>query len=486
MLPFAMSSSQLAFATIHELAPLLARKKISPVELTRAMLERIEQLNPRLNAYLTVTDDLAHAQACRAEQELLRGRCRGPLHGIPLALKDNIWTRGVRTTAGSMFLADFVPTEDATLVRRLFRAGAILLGKTNLHEFAYGVTTNNAHFGPTHNPWNLARIPGGSSGGSGAALAAGLCFASVGSDTGGSIRIPAALCGVVGLKPTFGRVSCHGVVPLARSFDVAGPLARSVADAALLLSAIAGADPLDPATVRHRVPDYAASLRARKVRFRLGWPRQYFWEKLDPEVRAIAEKAARSYETLGAVIEEVSLPHINNSIEPSTQIALAEARAFHEGQGWYPARAADYSEEVRKRLEMGADVRATDYLHALEKRKIVRADFEAAFARVDAILAPTTPFAPPEIGQKTVRIETEEEPIRGALVRMNRPANFTGLPAISVPCGFTRAGLPVGLQLIGRAFDEAGLLRIAHLYDQSHDWRDRHPAVCSDGLARNP
>jgi aspartyl-tRNA(Asn)/glutamyl-tRNA(Gln) amidotransferase subunit A len=472
-----MKLDSLAFYSIAELAPLIARRKISPVELTRLMLERIERQNPRLNAYLTVTAELALAQARRAEKEILGGHLRGPLHGIPISLKDNISTRGVRTTAGSKFLSDFVPQVDATVVRRLSRAGAVLLGKTNLHEFAYGVTTNNAHYGPTHNPWDHTRIPGGSSGGTAAALAAGLCFGSVGSDTGGSIRIPAALCGIVGLKPTFGRVSCHGVVPLARSFDVVGPLARIVADVALLLSVIAGADPLDPTSARTRVPDFAVSLRGRKPRARLGWPFEFFWDRLDPEVRVIAEEAARSFEKLGATIEEVSLPHIKDSEEPSTQIALAEARQFHESQGWYPARAADYSEEVRKRLEMGADVRATDYIAALDKVKIVRADFDAAFQRVDAIVAPTVPFAAPEIGQKTVRIGDSEEPVRGALVGMNRPANFAGLPAISIPCGFTKSGLPVGLQLIGRAFDEAGLLRIAHLYEQSHSWHTRHPST---------
>jgi aspartyl-tRNA(Asn)/glutamyl-tRNA(Gln) amidotransferase subunit A len=472
-----MKLDSLAFSSITELAPLIARRKISPVELVRWMLERIEHQNPRLNAYLTVTPELALDQARRAEKEILRGRSRGPLHGIPISLKDNIWTLGVRTTAGSKFLSDFVPQEDATVVRRLMGAGAVLLGKTNLHEFAYGVTTNNAHYGPTRNPWDLARIPGGSSGGSAAALAAGLCFGSVGSDTGGSIRIPAALCGIVGLKPTFGRVSCHGVVPLARTFDVVGPLARTVADAALLLSVIAGADPLDPTSDRTRVPDFAASLRGRKPRVRLGWPQEYFWEMLDPEVRAIAERAVHSFEKLGATIEEVSLPQIKDSEAPSTQIALAEARQFHESQGWYPARAADYSEEVRKRLEMGVDVRATDYIAALDKMKIVGADFEAAFQSVDAIVAPTVPCPAPEIGQKTVRIGDSEEPVRGALVGMNRPANFTGLPAISVPCGFTISGLPVGLQLIGRAFDEADLLRIAHLYEQSHSWHTRHPSA---------
>ncbi len=470
-----MTPDSLIFASIVELAPLVARKKISPVELAQAMLERIRQINPRLNAYLTIKMERALAQARRAEKEILRGRARGPLHGIPIALKDNIWTCGVRTTAGSKILADFVPQEDATVTRRLWRAGAVLLGKTNLHEFAYGVTTNNAHYGPTRNPWDLRRIPGGSSGGTGAALAAGLCYGSVGSDTGGSIRIPAALCGVVGLKPTFGRVSCHGVVPLAKSFDVAGPLARTVEDVAILLAAIGGADRLDATTARLRVPDYAAGLHSRGRKLRLGWPREYFWERLDPQVRAITEKAARGFEKLGVIMEEVSLPHIGDSVEPSTQIALAEARHYHESQGWFPARAADYSEEVRKRLEMGADVRATDYIRALETMRVVRADFDSVLARVDAIVAPATPFAAPEIGQKVVRLGDEEEPVRGALVRMNRPANFTGLPAISVPCGFTESGLPVGLQLIGRAFDEAGLLRLAHLYEQSHSWHTRHP-----------
>jgi aspartyl-tRNA(Asn)/glutamyl-tRNA(Gln) amidotransferase subunit A len=472
-----MNLEALRFAPIAELAPLLARKKVSPVELTRAMLDRIARLNPQLNAFLTVTADQALDQARRAEKELHQGRVRGPLHGIPIALKDNIWTRGVRTTAGSKFLADFVPMEDATVVKKLWRAGAILLGKTNLHEFAYGVTNNNAHYGPARNPWDPSRIPGGSSGGSGAALAAGLCYGSLGSDTGGSIRIPAALCGVVGLKPTFGRVSCHGVVPLARSFDVVGPLARTVTDVSLLLTAIAGADPLDLSSVRARVPDYLAALRGRKTKFRLGWPREYFWEKLDPEVRALTEKAARSYERLGGTIVEVSLPRINDSVEPSTHIALAEARQYHESQGWFPARAAEYSEEVRKRLEMGADVRATDYINAIEKMKIVRADFDAALSKVDALVAPTVPFAAPRIDQKTVLLDGVEEPVRGALVGLNRPANFTGLPAISVPCGFTKAGLPVGLQLIGRAFDEASLLRLAYLYEQSHDWSQRHPSM---------
>ncbi|HEY1865589.1 MAG TPA: amidase, partial [Candidatus Acidoferrales bacterium] len=257
------SMSSLEFATIEQLSPLLARKKISPVELVELFLHRIEVLNPRLNAFLTVTTELALEQARAAERELMRGHCRGPLHGIPIALKDNIWTRGVRTTAGSLILRDFVPTADAGVARRLRRAGAILLGKTNLHEFAYGITSENPHYGPTRNPWDTARISGGSSGGSAAAIAAGLCVASVGTDTGGSIRVPAALCGIVGLKPTFGRVTRHGVVPLALSFDHVGPLARSAADAAILLGILAGRDPLDPATMAQPREDFLRASAAR-------------------------------------------------------------------------------------------------------------------------------------------------------------------------------------------------------------------------------
>jgi len=471
-----MSSSDLFFLSIKSLSSLLRRKKLSPLELTRSLLDRIERLNPQLNAFLTITSDRALADARRAEKEILARRWRGPLHGVPIALKDNIWTRGIRTTAGSKILADFVPDRDATVARRLRRAGAILLGKTNLHEFAYGVTTNNPHYGPTRNPWALDRIPGGSSGGSAAAIAAGLCYASIGSDTGGSIRIPAALCGIVGLKPTFGRVSCFGVIPLSRSLDHTGPLTRTVADAAIVIRAIAGRDPLDPSTSPRPVPDFLQLLRRKPGRLRLGWPREYFWEKLDPEVRRLTESAARSFTDLGATIEEVSLPHLNSSTDPSTAIALAEARQFHESSGWYPARAADYGEDVRKRLDMASDVRAVDYLAAFDFRKLLIADFNSALSRVDAILSPTTPIPAPRIDEKLARIAGEDETVRAALLRLNRPANFTGHPSISMPCGFTSSGLPVGLQLIGRSFDEATLLRLALLFEHSHPAHSRHPS----------
>ena len=331
-----------------------------------------------------------------------------------------------------------------------------------------GSRTNNAHYGPAHNPWALDRIPGGSSGGSAAAIAAGLCVASVGTDTGGSIRIPAAMCGIVGLKPTFGRVSVFGTVPLAPSFDHVGPLARSVTDAAILLGLLAGRDPLDPTSSAHRVEDFRAALRKPLRKFRLGRPREYFWDKLDGEVRRATEAAVRDMEKHGAVVREISLPHVRESNEAATNISLAEARHVHEAAGYFPARAGEYTEEVRQRIEAGGQVPAIKYLEGLDMRKRMRAEFDAAFQEVDAIVAPTVPIPAPPISAEYVQIAGEQIGVRPALVGMNRPANFTGLPAMSVPCGFTRDGLPIGLQLIGRAFDEATLLRIAYSYERAH------------------
>jgi len=482
----AASGDALAFASIEELSVLLARRKISPVEIVTLFFNRIERHNPALNAFLTVTRDRALADAKSSEKLLLRGHSRGPLEGIPLAIKDNLYTQGVRTTAGSKILRDFIPEYDATAVARLRKAGAVLLGKTNLHEFAYGVSTGNPHFGAAHNPWDLDRIPGGSSGGSAAAIAAGLCAASIGTDTGGSIRIPASLCGTFGIKPSFGRVSCYGAVPLAPSLDHVGPLARTAGDAALLLSVIAGADPHDSSTfTQHRLKAFSSAgaiskrLRPRFTktrRLRLGWPRDYFFESIDPEVVTAMNAAARSFEELGAVIEEVSLPHVRDGDAPSTAIALAEATHVHESEGWYPAHSADYGDDVRKRLEMGRDVRAVDYLAAFDDRKRVLADFDSAFKRVDAILAPAAPIVAPRIGEHTVMIGPKEETVRSALIRTNRPANLTGLPALSMPCGWTTTGLPVGLQIIGRRWDEEKLLTIARLFEQAHPEVRRRPA----------
>jgi aspartyl-tRNA(Asn)/glutamyl-tRNA(Gln) amidotransferase subunit A len=474
------NEKSLAFGTIEELAALLAKGKISPVELTELFLRRIERQNPALNAFLTVTAEHALAAARRAEKQLLHRRGSRlenfPLLGIPITLKDNIWTRGIRSTAGSKILRDFMPSEDSTVARKLARAGAILLGKTNLNEFAYGITGGNAHYGPVHNPWALDRISGGSSAGSAAAIAAGLCAASVGTDTGGSIRAPSAFCGTVGLKPTFGRVSVFGTMPLSPSLDHVGPLARSVADAAILLGLIAGRDPLDPTSSSRPVEDFRGALGGKPLRkFRLGRPREHFWEKLDVEVRRAAEASVRDMEKRGALVREVSLPHLKESLDAATDISLAEALHVHEAAGHFPARAAEYGEEVRHRIEAGGKVPANRYLAGFDVRKRLLAEFEEAFQNVDAIVSPTVPVPAPVLGAESVHIDGEEIGVRPAIVGHTRPANFTGLPAISIPCGFTRDGLPVGLQLIGRAFDEATLLRIAFSYERENDWRARHP-----------
>ncbi|MGH9682844.1 MAG: amidase [Candidatus Acidiferrales bacterium] len=462
--------SELAFLSIAEASRLLRRKEISSVELVSAVLSRITRLNPSLNAFITVVDDAARREAKKAGREIRRGESRGPLHGIPISLKDNIETHGILTTAGSRILGDFIPAKNSVIAERLARAGAILVGKTNLHEFAYGVTTENPFFGTTRNPWLRDRIPGGSSGGSGAAVAAGLGFASVGTDTGGSIRIPSALCGIVGLKPTFGLVSLEGVVPLAESLDHAGPMARTVADASIMLEAIAGRYPKGA-----RLPDFRKLRKKRPFRFRIGWPKQYFFDRIDDEVLRAVKSAVKTLESLGGRVAEVSLPHLDDSVAPSTSIALAEATQYHESRGYFPERADEYSSDLRHRLEQGRDVRAVDYLRAREQQSEVMRDFDAAFDRVDVITAPTTPIAAPPLGTKEVSIAGEKETVRAALLRLNRPANYTGHPAISLPCGFTRAGLPIGLQIIGPLWGEAGLLEIAFAYEQATEWHKKHP-----------
>jgi aspartyl-tRNA(Asn)/glutamyl-tRNA(Gln) amidotransferase subunit A len=469
-----MPDNDLAFASIEEVARLYRKRKLSPVELTKLMLARIDQLNPKLNAYITVTHEQALAQAKKAEAELFVPRGRkahrdhGPLHGIPISLKDNIYTKDIRTTAGSKILKDFVPLHDAVVWAKLKEAGAILLGKTNLHEFAYGVTTNNPHYGPTRNPWDLACIPGGSSGGSAAAVAAGLCYGSIGTDTGGSIRIPASLCGVVGLKPGIGRVSVEGVVPLSPRLDFVGPLARTVADAALLLDPIFLRGKNEPSLFS---PQKFSARSFRKLRLAL--PKELFFDVLPVDVHLAFEEAVRELQNKGATITEVSIPLLSETEEAGNHIAWPEAAHYHQQAGWFPAHSAEYGEDVRVRLEMGTRISATAYLKALETRDKFIQQFHVAMADagVDALIAPTTPIVAPLIGEESTRIGDENHPTRAILLRLNRPANLAGIPAISVPCGFA-AGLPVGLQLIGAVTDELPLLRIARLFeDLNPQWR---------------
>ena len=468
------SEAELAYLSIEEAARLLRRREVSPVELAQASLARIDRANSSVNAFLTVLAERAVAQARAAERELRSGRAKGPLHGIPIALKDNFCTRGIRTTAGSKILADFVPKADSEVAARLASAGAILLGKTNMHEFAYGITSENPHYGPVHNPWALDRISGGSSGGSAAAVAAGMCFAATGTDTGGSIRVPASLCGVVGLKPTYGLVSVEGTVPLAPGFDHVGPLARSVTDACILLEAMAGKFPKGAPRLDHR-----ALRKNRPRRVRIGWPKEYYFEGLDGDVRRLVERAAQTLaKALNARVAEVPLNGLNDAVEVATSVIVAEASYYHETQGYFPARAAEYGDDVRGHLEWGAKLCAVDYMRGLDKKREVEAAFDAAFERVDVIVAPSTPIAAPKIGDTAVRVPGERETtVRAELLRMTRPANVSGHPAISIPCGFSPEGLPAGLQLIGPKWGEAKLLAIALAYEDAADWRTMHPEL---------
>jgi aspartyl-tRNA(Asn)/glutamyl-tRNA(Gln) amidotransferase subunit A len=453
------TDSQLAFASIAEIGKLFRSGKLSPLELTRFLLDRIASVNPKINAYLTVDEAGAIKAAKRAETALSakksKNRNLGALRGIPISLKDNIYTAGIRTTAGSKILREFVPRHDAPVVTALKNAGAVILGKTNLHEFAYGVTTVNPHYGPTCNPWDLQRICGGSSGGSAAALAAGLCCGSIGTDTGGSIRVPASLCGIVGLKPGIGRVSTDGVVPLSATLDFVGPLARTVGDAALLFSAISN--------------NTNRSSSSRKHRLRLGIPNEFFFDVLGPDVHAAFESSLRVLEKQGAKLIKVSVPLLVETEDAGNQIAWAEATRYHQQQGWYPAHAADYGEDVRSRLEMGVTVSAVSYLNALELRKNFIDGYHSVLQHenLDAFVVPTTPIPAPFIGENQTVIDGKKYPTRALLLRLNRPANLGGVPAISVPCGFTPTGLPVGIQFLGAVNGEALLLEIASTIERA-------------------
>jgi len=463
---------------IVELAPLLRDRQVSPVELTESYLDRIARLDPQLNSYIRVMPDEARAAAREAELEIARGTWRGPLHGVPLGIKDLFDVAGVPTTMGSQILRHNVPTRDATVVERLKTAGAVILGKQNLHEFAFGITSENPHYGVVRNPWDLDRVPGGSSGGTAAAVAAGLCAAGMGSDTGASIRAPASFCGTVGLKPTYGRVSRAGALPLAWSLDHAGPLARSVADCALVLQAIAGFDSRDPGSSSEPVPDFAADLDRGVGGLRLGIPREYFFDIVEPEVRRLFDLAIAALEGLGAQVEEVSLPHVEHAQVAGNVIMSSEAAAWHAT--WLRERPGDYGADVLQRIRGGLLVRATEYLHSQQMRALIQQDFAAAFERVQVVLSPTVPLVAPPIGHTLEPGGPLNVVPRSIANRTTVPCNLTGMPAISVPCGFSQPdGLPVGLQIMGPAFTEPLILRVAAAYESANDWRHQRPEVRS-------
>ncbi len=464
------------YQSIKQAAEEIHSGLITPGELVAEALERIDALDAEIKAFVTVMREQAYADAERLEREQRTGLYRGPLHGIPIGVKDLVAVKGVRLTAGSKVLADYVAEEDAMVVEQLRKAGAIVIGKTNTHEFAYGTYTP-----PTRNPWDHGRIPGGSSGGSAAAVAAGMCLGAIGSDTGGSIRIPAACCGVTGLKPTYGRVSCYGVIPLSWSLDHVGPLARSAEDCAILFDAIAGYDPRDPHSVSGPPsratttliagPEGRGTLSLQGLR--LGVPQEAFFAPLDPEVRAAWRAALLVLKEEGAEIVDVELPLA--TMELYRTIQKPEASLAHMQKGWLSEHRDEYTELTLQRLLEGQQITAVDYLQAQQERRIFSMRMGSVLQRVNALILPTLPIVaiPVEQAGQDMLIDGVRENATVALLRLTMPFNLAGLPAISFPCGFTGDGLPIGLQVAGRPFEESVVLRIAHAYQQLTDWHRR-------------
>ena len=480
--------------TIHELKPLIIKRQVSAAEVVEAYLRRIEEVEPKIKAYMTITAEEALAQAAAIDQKWRKGEPVGFLAGIPLAIKDVISTKGVRTTCSSRILENYVPPYDATVIQKLKEQDAVFLGKTNMDEFAMGSSTENSTFFVTKNPWDLSRVPGGSSGGSAAAVAADLCAGALGSDTGGSIRQPAAFCNIVGLKPTYGRVSRYGLVAFASSLDQIGPMAKDVADCTLLLNAIAGHDPLDSTSADLPVPDYTTFLTGEIKGIRIGIPSEYFVEGMDLKVEQAIWDAIRVLEGLGAKVEKVSLPHTEYAVAAYYLIAPAEASsnlARYDGvkYGYRTARSEDILEmyqrtrregfgaEVKRRIMLGTYALSAGYydayyLKALKVRTLIKRDFDEAFKGFDAIVTPTSPTAAFRFGEKT------EDPLQMYLSDIfTISCNLAGLPGISIPCGLTSEGLPIGLQVLGRPFDEGTILKIAYAYEQATEWHKRKPPL---------
>lgn len=460
------------FGTIAGISVEIRAGRLSPVALTERMLARIARLDPALDSFICLSPD-APEQARRAEAEIRAGHWRGPLHGVPVGIKDNYLTADMPTTVGSTAPGLVFPMEDSAAVARLRAAGAILIGKTRTHEFAWGTVTP-----PTRNPWDTACIPGGSSGGSGTAVAAGLCVAAMGSDTGGSIRIPASLCGTVGLKPTFGRVSRVGIIPHSWSLDHAGPLTRSVADAAILLNVLAGHDPADPGSRDVPVPDYSAALAGGARGLRIAVVRNHFFGRNQPAVEDAVERAIAWFAAAGAVVRNVSLPDLDYGLGAIFAIELSSSAAYHDAS-LRAGRVEGFSDDVRMLVWLGRLVTGPDLLKAEQLRARLMEGFQKIFLDADIIVTPTEPVTAPRIGQTEVEVAGGTESALAATWRLTHPFNLAGLPALTLPCGFDAGGLPIGLQIAARPFDEASVLRAAHAYEMAHDWKDRHPALAA-------
>jgi aspartyl-tRNA(Asn)/glutamyl-tRNA(Gln) amidotransferase subunit A len=480
-----------AALTLHDAGNKLRKREFSSVELTEAVFERIAATDGKIRAYLTLARDAALEQAGQADERLKQDGARSPLLGVPLAVKDNFLTRGLRTTCASKILANFIPPYDATTVRKLRANGAVITGKTNLDEFAMGSSAENSAFFPTRNPWNLERIPGGSSGGSAAAVAADECIAALGTDTGGSIRQPAACCGIVGLKPTYGRVSRFGIIAFASSMDQVGPLTKDVQDSALLLEAIAGHDPADSTSVDRPVPRYSEALTGDVKGLRLGIPKEYFVRGMQPEVEQAVRMAVRALEKNGAVIEEIALPHTEYAVAVYYIVATAEASsnlARYDGMRYgHRAHAKDLTDtymlsrqegfgaEVKRRIMLGTYALSAGYydayyLKAQQVRTLIKQDFDEAFKHCDVIVTPTAPTTAFKLAEKI------QDPLQMYLSDIYTISiNLAGLPALSLPCGFDQVGMPIGMQIVGKHFDETTILRVGHAYEQATEWSKRKP-----------
>jgi aspartyl-tRNA(Asn)/glutamyl-tRNA(Gln) amidotransferase subunit A len=470
--------------TIRHLSKLIASREISCLEVVDATIERIQRLNPKLNAFITILDQSAKREAKHADLLIKQGKYLGPLHGIPISLKDLVYIKGVRSTSGSKILADFVPDYDSTITRKLRKAGAIIVGTNNLHEFASGITGINPHYGPSRNPWDINRMSGGSSGGSAVAVSSGMSLASIGTDTSGSIRVPASLCGIFGLKPTYGRVSKYGVMPLAPSIDHVGPLARSAWDIGVLLQVIAGYDKMDTSSVKVPVPDYLKEISSfseirnnnnndhyddSSAKFKIGIPKQFFFDMIEPKVMEIFRAFVDRLHGCGiTTISNVDVDGTDKIFETWRPIRLSEATSIHNE--WMVSRHQDYGEDVIRMLQKGLEVTAVHYINALHKwRQEIKDAFLKAMSGYDALLVPTTIIPAPFLNQKEVNIEGKTIEVYSCLSKLTTVFDIIGLPVLNIPAGLVDSKLPVGVQLVGRPFDESRILKIAYTYEYQYN-----------------
>ncbi len=470
-----MDATEICYLSAGQLSRLIQKKELSPVEVVEAHLARIDALEPTLNSFITLLPDQALAAARQAEQDIQAGQYRGPLHGIPLGLKDMIYVKGVRNTSGFKALDNFISGFDATIFAKLKQAGTILLGKLNMHQLAYGITGENPDYGHMHNPWNPELIAGGSSGGSASAVASGQCTLTMAGDTGGSIRIPSALCGLAGIKPTYGRVSRYGIPALSWSQDHPGPMARTVEDCALLLNAAAGYDPKDPVSVNVPVPDYTRALTGDIRGLRVGVPKEYFEVPIDPQVEQATRKAIDMLGELGATVTEVSWPMYHQAMAIATTIQIVEATTYH--RDLVRTRGSELYPPVRLLLEAGFFISGPEYLQAQRARTLFDRQTRDLFDTVDILAGPMQPITAHRIGANEVQVGDTVMGSRAALTQYTRPFNLNGFPAMSIPCGFSEDGLPTGLQLAGRPFDEETVLKAAHAYEQATEWHKRRPPL---------